>query len=357
MPEFPAARVEYLDVCKEFGGRVAASNVSFTIEPHEFIAVLGPSGSGKTTMLRMTGGQESPDSGDIRLDGRSIAGLPPNKINAATVFQDFALFPHYTVEQNVGFGLRMRGWKQEQIHERVGEMLDLVGLSGFERRTIAGLSGGEKQRVATARALAVRPPLVLMDEPLGSLDRLIKLRMQRELADLVHEVGLTTLYVTHDQREALTMADRVAVLNNGNLEQIGTALDVCHRPATRFVAEFLGAAGNLLPAKIRGVDGGRVAVDVLGTVLDVPSDPDGRQLKKGKEAIVVARPEEISLTTEVAGQVRGQITNVDYTGELSEYMVDVGGQSLLVKALGRPRHQSGAPVGLILNEPAVLGAR
>jgi ABC-type Fe3+/spermidine/putrescine transport system ATPase subunit len=354
LPEFSAAEVELDDVCKRYGPRIAADNISFTIRPGEFLAILGPSGSGKSTCLRMLGGQESPNSGDIRLDGRSIVGLPPNRIDTATVFQDFALFPHYSVEENVAFGLRMHGSHgKEAIKVRVAEMLELVGLTGFEKRSIAGLSGGEKQRVATARALAVQPRLILMDEPLGALDRIIKLRMQREMSSLIREIGLTALYVTHDQREALTMADRVAILHDGKLEQVGTPLEVCHSPRTRFVADFLGAAGNFLPACGAAVDSRAITVTALGISVRVPRN--GVAVREGEQALLVVRPEEIDLTETDRGQLVGSVESVAYTGETTEYVVVLqDGQPLLVKGLGRPRHSERDRVGVVMREAALL---
>jgi len=355
LPEFSAADVEFDDVCKIFDRRVAAKNVSFNIGRGEFVAVLGPSGSGKSTLLRMLGGQDSPDSGDIRIDGKSIVGLPPNRIDATTVFQDFALFPHYSVEENVAFGLRMRGsLDRASIRSRVAEMLELVGLTGFEKRSVVDLSGGEKQRVATARALAVKPRLILMDEPLGSLDRMIKLRMQLEVSTLVRELGLTALYVTHDQREALTMADRVAILHDGKLEQIGTPLEVCHTPRTRFVADFLGAAGNFLPARSTAIDDREVTVTALGATFKVPRN--GTPIRNGEETLLVVRPEEIDLTEVAQGQLVGSIENVAYTGETTEYVVKLeGGRPLLVKGLGRPRHAADDNVGVVVREASLLG--
>jgi ABC-type Fe3+/spermidine/putrescine transport system ATPase subunit len=355
LPEFSPADVEFDDVCKTYGDRIAADHVSLNIRRGEFLAVLGPSGSGKSTLLRMLGGQERPDSGEIRLDGQSIVGLPPNRIDAATVFQDFALFPHYTVEQNVAFGLRMHGGRDKQaIKKRVAEMLELVGLTGFEARGIAGLSGGEKQRVATARALAVQPRLILMDEPLGALDRIIKLRMQREVSALIREIGLTALYVTHDQREALTMADRVAILHDGVLEQIGTPLEVCHAPRTKFVADFLGAAGNFLPARTEEADAKAITVTTMGASITFPCG-NGGSPRKGQSALLVVRPEEIDLTDVDRGQLVGSVQSVAYTGEITEYVVAIeGGRPLLVKGLGRPRHTERDAVGVVVREAALL---
>jgi ABC-type Fe3+/spermidine/putrescine transport system ATPase subunit len=354
LPEFSAADVEFTDVCKTYDKRTAANNISLNIRSGEFLAVVGPSGSGKSTLLRMLGGQESPDSGDITLDGKSIVGLPPNRIDAATVFQDFALFPHYSVEQNVGFGLRMHGGHDKAaIRRRVGEMLELVGLTGFEGRAIAGLSGGEKQRVATARALAVQPRLILMDEPLGALDRIIKLRMQREISALIREIGLTALYVTHDQREALTMADRVAILHDGALEQIGTPLEVCHSPRTKFVADFLGAAGNFVPARGTAVDSRGITVSALGASITVPRN--GVAVGEGDDALLVVRPEEIDLTEADRGQAVGLVESVAYTGETTEYVVKLpDGMALLVKGLGRPRHAESERVGVVVREASLL---
>lgn len=319
------------DVSIRFGERIAADRVSFELQAGEFLAILGPSGSGKSTLLRMIGGQLAPDSGEIRLGGKSIAGLPPNKIDCATVFQDYALFPHMTVRQNVEFGLKMRGQSADERRARAEEMLALVGMESFADRSVRRLSGGERQRVATARALAVRPRVLLMDEPLGALDRLIKLRVQEEISSLLHELGVTTVYVTHDQREALVMADRIALMHDGVLEQIDDPISLVRRPANRFVAEFLGGSGNYMRGRRSGAAEEMISVETpIGTLLARPP----REGELGASEVTVhVRPEELSLTPDPDGPA--QVTSVAYTGEIAEIHLEVTGtDGLVAKQLG-----------------------
>ena len=321
------------DINVRFGSRVAAENISFEVPRGEFLAVLGPSGSGKSTLLKLLGGQQVPDSGDIHLGGESIVGLPPNRIDCATVFQDYALFPHMTVVQNVEFGLRMRKWKPAKRRERAREMLSLLGMSEFEHRPVTRLSGGERQRVATARALAVSPRLLLMDEPLGALDRLIKLRVQREISTLVHEIGVTTVYVTHDQREALTMADRVAVMHNGRLEQIAPPVELLRNPANRFVAEFLGGSGNYFQGTVRTEANGDGLVTVDSPLGEVRVRRHGASPSVGTRLTIHVRPEEVDLVKDPSGT--WEVENVAYTGEVAEIRARrSNGELLMVKQLG-----------------------
>lgn len=330
------------DVSMHFGKRVAADNVTFDVAPGEFVAILGPSGSGKSTLLKMLGGQLAPQRGQILLGGESIVGLPPNKIDCATVFQDYALFPHMTVQQNVEFGLRMRKWDGDRRRERAIESLSLVGMEDFAKRSVRQLSGGERQRVATARALAVRPRILLMDEPLGALDRLIKLRVQQEVSALLHELGVTTVYVTHDQREALVMADRVALMHDGRLEQIDDPVSLVRNPANRFVAEFLGGSGNYLPGTVRGSGpDGTVVVDCpLGQLTAragrAPAAP-------GSEVTIHVRPEEFGIAADPNGGCT--VEDVAYTGEIAEIHVrTTQGELLTVKQLGVSILQAGERV-------------
>ncbi|MBN8869742.1 MAG: ABC transporter ATP-binding protein [Solirubrobacterales bacterium] len=347
----PEAELEFRDVSIRFGKTIAAENLRLEVSKGEFIAVLGPSGSGKSTLLRMLGGQMVPDSGDIRIGGESIVGCAPNQIDCATVFQDFALFPHMNVRQNVEFGLKMRGWSREDRQARAMEVLGLVDMDAFAERPIVALSGGEKQRVATARALAIRPRVLLMDEPLSALDRLIRLRVQREISNLLHELDVTTIYVTHDQREALTMADRVAVLHRGRLEQIAPPLDLISRPATSFVADFLGGSGNLFTGKVAGQadEDGMVPVETgLGRILarkGVGATANGQQVS------VLVRPEDFSLEP-VAGDYR--VDDVAFTGEVAEISVGGPAGNFTVKQLGISRLSTGDQVGLGVPDGAAV---
>ncbi|HEU0122141.1 MAG TPA: ABC transporter ATP-binding protein [Bryobacteraceae bacterium] len=232
--------IAFINICKSFGSTPAVDNVSLDVAAGELAAILGPSGCGKTTLLRMAGGYESPDAGVLKIAGRDMTRVPPESRNVGMVFQSYALFPHMTVFENVEFGLRMRRMGKHESGERVRGMLQLAGLEGLEKRKPAELSGGQQQRVAVARALVIEPAALLLDEPLANLDRNIRLRMREELKALQQRLRITTILVTHDQEEALAMADRIAIMNAGRVEQAGRPLDFFLKPATPFVANFLG---------------------------------------------------------------------------------------------------------------------
>lgn len=232
--------IEFASVSKSFGGPAVVNGVSLALAAGELLAILGPSGCGKTTLLRIAGGYEPPDSGVVRISGHDVTHLPPEARNVGMVFQSYALFPHMTVFDNVQFGLRMRGMGKEERRKRVQYMLELVGLVGLDKRKPAELSGGQQQRVAVARALVIEPAALLLDEPLANLDRNVRLRMRDELRSLQRRLGITTILVTHDQEEALSMADRIAVMDAGRVEQTGRPLDFCLHPASPFVSRFFG---------------------------------------------------------------------------------------------------------------------
>jgi spermidine/putrescine transport system ATP-binding protein len=284
--------VRLVGVVKSFGDVIAVDHVSLDIRRGEFFSLLGPSGCGKTTTLRMLGGFEQPDDGRIELRGRDVSRVPPYRRNVNTVFQSYALFPHLDVFENVAYGLRRKRVRGEEITRRVGEMLELVDLPGFERRRPVQLSGGQQQRVALARALVNHPEVLLLDEPLGALDLKLRKQMQLELKRIQHEVGITFIYVTHDQDEAMTMSDRIAVMRAGRIEQVGPPQEVYEVPATEFVAGFLGAS-NLLHGSVEG-RAGREAIVVLGSgeKIRVPEDvvPEGA----GRVRLGV-RPEKIRI--------------------------------------------------------------
>ncbi len=304
----PAVRLERLE--KRFGEVVAVAGIDLDVLDGEFFSMLGPSGSGKTTTLRMIAGFELPTAGRILLHGEDVSQRPPFERDVNTVFQDYALFPHMTVGQNVGYGLMIRKVPKPELTRRVGEALEMVRLSGYEGRKPSQLSGGQRQRVALARALINRPRLLLLDEPLGALDLKLREEMQIELKAIQQEVGITFIYVTHDQEEALTMSDRLAVFNQGRLEQIGAPADVYERPATRFVAGFVGIS-NLLTG-----DTARAIVGEAGTFTVRP------------EKIHLADPGAPVADDEMAAA--GHIREVVYVGPDTRYIVSLDAGSELV---------------------------
>ncbi|WP_245592699.1 ABC transporter ATP-binding protein [Actinomadura rifamycini] len=310
--------IELAGVEKSYGRTAAVRGVDLAVAPGEFFSLLGPSGCGKTTLLRMVAGFEEPSAGEVRLDGRGVNGIPAERRDVNMVFQSYALFPHMSVFDNVAFGLRRRGVGRAEVRARVGEMLEMVDLAGRERRRPAELSGGQQQRVALARALVNRPRALLLDEPLGALDLRLRQAMQDELKRLQRDVGVTFVYVTHDQGEALAMSDRMAVVNEGRVEQVGTPREVYERPATRFAAGFIGTS-NVLDGEVVEASGG-VAVLGHGTDgrIEVPGAAVGTRLE------VAVRPEKVRLAVdEPPGRcrVRGTVTDVVYQGASTRYGV------------------------------------
>ena len=291
-PAVPSTVIEIDHVTKTFGDYAAVDDAHFSIGEGEFFSMLGPSGCGKTTTLRMIAGFETPTSGAIRLEGEDVSRVPPHKRNVNTVFQHYALFPHMTVFDNVAFGPRSKKLDKAETKRRVGELLEVVRLTDFAERKPAQLSGGQQQRVALARALVNYPSALLLDEPLGALDLKLRQVMQLELKRIQREVGITFIYVTHDQEEALTMSDRIAVMSNGNVEQIGTPTEIYHHPASVFVAGFIGQA-NLWGAKTVSFDGGYVTVEALGTTIRAATDHDWAV---GADATLMVRPESLKVT-------------------------------------------------------------
>jgi spermidine/putrescine transport system ATP-binding protein len=315
--------VRLVDVVKKFGEVFAVDHINLEVRDGEFFSLLGPSGCGKTTTLRMIGGFEQATSGLIELQGQDVTWLPPYQRNVNTVFQSYALFPHLTIYENVAFGLRRRKVKDTEIKSRVGEMLRLVELPGYERRKPTQISGGQAQRVALARALINRPAVLLLDEPLGALDLKLRKQMQVELKRIQQEVGITFIYVTHDQEEAMTMSDRIAVMNAGRYEQLGDPESLYERPTTRFVAGFLGVS-NLLPAKVAGTADG-YALAQLGDDARVRVP---RGLVNGHETIEVGvRPEKIRMhkadedIPAGANELQGTVVDASYLGVSTSYII------------------------------------
>ena len=329
----PTVDVRLVDVVKRYGSVVAVDHISLEVQSGEFFSLLGPSGCGKTTTLRMIGGFEEPSSGLIELKGQDVTWLPPYRRHVNTVFQNYALFPHLSIFENVAFGLRRSSVGDAEIRKRVTDMLELVELPGFERRKPTQLSGGQQQRVALARALINRPSVLLLDEPLGALDMKLRKQMQVELKRIQQEVGITFIFVTHDQEEAMTMSDRIAVMNLGKYEQLADPASLYERPRTRFVAGFLGVS-NLIPTSPDGADGTYAVCRLAdGTAVRVPA-----ALTEGLAAYEIGvRPEKIrlrELTDDVPGghnQLLGTIRDAAYIGVSTSYLVETrGGGSVTV---------------------------
>ena len=315
--ETPAAEVDVrlVGVTKRFDDTTAVDDLSLEIERGSFFALLGPSGCGKTTTLRMIGGFEQPTEGSIFLADREVSRLPPYKRDVNTVFQSYALFPHLSVLENVAFGLRRRGQRGRDVRGPAEEMLRIVGLEGLGRRKPRQLSGGQQQRVALARALVCSPRVLLLDEPLGALDLKLRKQMQLELKAIQHDVGITFIHVTHDQEEAMTMADRIAVMNAGRIEQLGTPTELYETPATAYVAGFLGVS-NLIAGTVSGAETVRLR---QGPEVRVPRDVlNGRT---GDVAVGI-RPEKIELGGDQPNVLEGKIVEEAYVGVATQYIVE-----------------------------------
>jgi spermidine/putrescine transport system ATP-binding protein len=333
-----AGGVRLENVVKRFDGAVAVDGVTLDVPSGSFFALLGPSGCGKTTSLRMIGGFEQPDEGRIEIGGRDVVGVPPYKRDVNTVFQSYALFPHLSIFENVAFGLRRRGVDKAQVKGRVDEMLRLVGLAGVGNRRPRALSGGQQQRVALARALVNRPQVLLLDEPLGALDLKLRKQMQLELKGIQHDLGLTFVHVTHDQEEAMTMADAIAVMNGGRIEQLGAPTELYERPATAFVAGFLGVS-NLLHGDV--TERGRVRL-ASGEELD--ADVHGRS---GRVAVGI-RPEKIRLgeARSEENTLAGTVKETAYVGVATQYVMDTAVGTVVVYVQntgGAPPLAAGTP--------------
>ena len=322
----PAAKpfIEFRNVSKRFGDFVAVDDISLAIYEREFFALLGPSGCGKTTMMRMVAGFEEPTSGDVMLDGHNLAGVPPYRRPSNMMFQSYALFPHMSVEENVAFGLKQEGMPKDQIAARVAEMLKMVKLDTFAQRKPHQLSGGQRQRVALARSLAKKPKVLLLDEPLGALDKKLREETQFELTDLQVDLGLTFVIVTHDQEEAMTLADRIAVMNHGKIIQVGTPAEIYEQPNSKYVADFIGNI-NLLEGKIVSATGGGVRMDCAGTGATVVVDQE-LTAGTGGTAWFAIRPEKIGVSLSppadpAVNAVAGQVWDIGYLGDISVYHV------------------------------------
>ena len=331
----------------------AARDVTLDVAPGEFLTLLGPSGCGKTTTLRMIAGFEKPDAGRILFSGEDVTSLPANQRNIGFVFQNYALFPHLSVAENVAYGLEMRSIPAAETAKRVAEVLELVGLKGYEQQFSSQMSGGEQQRVALARAIVIQPRVLLFDEPLSNLDAKLRVQMRDEIRDLQRRLGITTIYVTHDQEEAMAVSDRIVVMSQGSVVGQGTARDLYHRPGSEFVARFIGRV-NLLPARVVEVTGDTARVEVLGEVIGVAA-PAGAA-KVGDETRLVVRPEALEVVREDrARHWTAKVANRVFLGEKIEYRLDCGGTALhIVRYNAGPAEvlDEGATVGLRVVEGA-----
>lgn len=316
------ALLELKNIVKTFGDYVAADNISISIEQGEFFTLLGPSGCGKTTLLRMIAGFETPDSGQILLDGKDIKTLPPEKRPLHTVFQSYALFPHMTVRENIAFPLKMAKWNKEEIAQRVEEVMKNVQLKRFENRYPHEMSGGQRQRVAIARALADRPRLLLLDEPLSALDARLREHMHVELVRMQEETGVTFVYVTHDQSEALALSSRIAVMNHGTVEQLGAPKDIYNRPTTHFVADFLGKC-NLLKAVVIDFDDEYLTLQIANNV-EIKVLREEANIELGQKGWYAIRPEKIKVNkthphNEELVTLPARVKGYYYYGDLTLY--------------------------------------
>jgi spermidine/putrescine transport system ATP-binding protein len=319
------ALLEIRNVTRRFGDFVAVDGVSLSIEAGEFFCLLGPSGCGKTTLLRMIAGFDAPDGGSIWIDGKDMSGIPPEARNVHTVFQSYALFPHMTVADNIAFPLKMARMPPAQIRAKVQEALEDVSLTGMSGRYPNALSGGQRQRVAVARALVTRPKLLLLDEPLAALDPKLKEKMQLELIELQKEVGVTFVYVTHDQQEALALAHRMAVMNQGRIEQVDEPSRLYGFPINRFVADFIGTC-NILDAEVVRIDSGRMRLRITGLGEVEALQTDGA--RQGAKGALALRPEQVSIGQQLEprpdeNHFTGKVFDFLYLGDVTVYVVEL----------------------------------
>lgn len=309
------------NISKSFDGQMVLDELNLTIHENEFVTLLGPSGCGKTTTLRIFGGFETPDSGKVIFDGQDITKLPPNKRQLNTVFQKYALFTHMTIAENIAFGLKIKKQSKSYIEDKIKYALKLVNLEGFENRKPDSLSGGQQQRIAIARAIVNEPKVLLLDEPLGALDLKLRQEMQYELIRMKHELGITFVYVTHDQEEALTMSDTIVVMNQGYIQQIGTPESIYNEPENAFVADFIGDS-NIIPATM--------VEDKLVRILDTPFACVDTGFGHNKPVDVVIRPEDVELVEPGEGTIQGVVTHLIFKGVHYEMEVMANGYEWLV---------------------------
>ena len=334
--------IELKDIYVAFDGEQVLNGLNLSIKDKEFITLLGPSGCGKTTTLRILAGFLDADKGDVFFEGKKINGVPAYKRQVNTIFQRYALFPHLNVFENIAFGLRVKKLPEDAIKQRVSEMLTLVNLEGFEKRSIETLSGGQQQRVAIARAIANRPKVLLLDEPLAALDLKLRKDMQKELRNIQQQLGITFIFVTHDQEEALTMSDRVVVMDKGQIQQVGTPQDIYNEPQNAFVADFIGESNIVDGVMLKDylVEFSGQKFECLDSGFDTNESID-----------VVVRPEDVDIVPEDKGMLTGIVTSVNFLGVHYEIIVDIGGFKWMIQTTDE--HFVDEKVGLIIEPDAI----
>lgn len=329
--------IELKNISVSFGEETILKDLNLYIRDGEFITLLGPSGCGKTTTLRIIAGFLEPDSGEVIFEDKCINGVPAHERQVNTIFQRYALFPHLNVYENIAFGLRLRKMPEQQIKEKVEEMLSLVDLKGFGRRSVDSLSGGQQQRIAIARALAVNPRVLLLDEPLGALDLKLRKDMQVELKNIQQRLGITFIYVTHDQEEALSMSDTIVVMDHGEIQHIGSPTDIYNEPKNAFVADFIGES-NILD----GVMKKDFKVEFSGHVFDCVD----KGFKENENVDVVVRPEDVDVCSPEEGMISGTVTSVTFKGVHYEIIVDIGGFKWMIQSTDYQKE--GDIIGLLI---------
>jgi len=334
--------IELKDICMEFDGEMVLDHLNLAIKDGEFVTLLGRSGCGKTTTLRIIAGFLNPVSGQVLFDSKEINGVPPYQRPVNTIFQRYALFPHYNVYENIAFGLRLRKVPEAEIKERVEEMLRFVNLQGFEKRSVTHLSGGQQQRVAIARAVINKPKVLLLDEPLSALDLQLRKDMQVELKNIQKKLGITFIYVTHDQEEALSMSDTVVVMNEGKVQQIGTPIEIYNEPQNAFVADFIGES-NILD--------GVMPCDFTARFAGHDFDCLDRGFAPNEPVDVVVRPEDVDIVPVVRGMLKGEVTSVTFRGVHFEIIVDIDGFKWMIQTTDE--HHVGDVVGLYIEPDAI----
>ncbi|MBQ4351614.1 MAG: ABC transporter ATP-binding protein [Clostridia bacterium] len=334
--------IELKDITVRFDGETVLDDLNLSIRDGEFVTLLGSSGCGKTTTLRIIAGFLEPDEGEVFFDSKNMNGVPAHKREVNTIFQRYALFPHYNVFENVAYGLRVRRTPEAEIRERVHEMLTLVNLDGFAKRSVSKLSGGQQQRVAIARALVLKPKVLLLDEPLSALDLKLRKDMQNELRNIQKALGITFVFVTHDQEEALSMSDTVVVMNEGKVQQIGSPIDIYNEPQNAFVADFIGES-NILD--------GVMKEDYKASFSGKTFQCLDKGFAPGEAVDVVVRPEDVDIVDPGKGMLKGTVTSVTFRGVHFEIIVDIGGFKWMIQTTDF--HPEGAEVGLIIEPDAI----